>query len=229
MIKCQKCGNDNQLGRVFCGKCGSKLELTAITSETVAEMEHESWIKKHWWKLLILVVVIVLGVGGLAFWPDSALIGAKGTPGGSKKVEINLKALKGLKTGQGLGPVFREADINGYFEYIMAKKTGIGSMRVVLLPSVLRLKVVNTLFSQKIGDFTFAPKVSYEIQCVAMGTGLAVRKVKQGHLPMVGPLRGMTVRKIYGVFAAQEDWSAFSGLTEVRIEEGQITPMVVKK
>ena len=37
MVKCTKCGADNPLGRVFCQACGSKLDLSAMTSESVAE------------------------------------------------------------------------------------------------------------------------------------------------------------------------------------------------
>lgn len=229
MLNCQKCGHENQLGRVFCGACGTKLDLTAMTSEVVSEMEKKSLMQKHWWKGLLGIVVLVLAVVGLAFWPDASLIGQKGTPGGSKKVEINLRVLKGLRTGQGLGPVFKEADVNGYLEHVVAKKAGVGSIRVVLLPSVLRVKVIKTIFSQKIGNFNLAPKISYDLYCMPMGNGLVVRKVTQGHLPMVGPFRSMTVRKIYSIFTSLEDWDAFAGLTEIAIEEGQITPKVVKK
>src|SRR2546422_2604318 len=30
MLQCQKCGFDNELGRIFCHQCGTKLDLTQI-------------------------------------------------------------------------------------------------------------------------------------------------------------------------------------------------------
>ena len=32
MVICQKCGYDNELGRIFCHSCGAKLDLTEIKS-----------------------------------------------------------------------------------------------------------------------------------------------------------------------------------------------------
>ena len=59
MITCGSCGSENELGRVFCVQCGGKLDLSAMTSEVVAEI-------RAWYLDTIEVYPGDTGVGGLS-------------------------------------------------------------------------------------------------------------------------------------------------------------------
>ena len=60
MINCTKCGSGNELGRVFCLSCGAKLDLSNLGSEEIVEMDQLPWIKRHYPKIIIAVVVIIV-------------------------------------------------------------------------------------------------------------------------------------------------------------------------
>ena len=65
MLVCKKCGADNPLGRVFCGSCGGKLDMTDITSDTLADQQRASFFVAHYKKFLLVLLLLVLATVGL--------------------------------------------------------------------------------------------------------------------------------------------------------------------
>jgi hypothetical protein len=68
MLPCQKCGYDNELGRIFCHQCGSKLDLDAIKPVSRGGKSLKSkkgdvlkWIRR-------VIVLSILGVVGYALF-----------------------------------------------------------------------------------------------------------------------------------------------------------------
>lgn len=233
MLVCSKCGFNNQLGRVFCGQCGSKLELSGITTAAVAEAHRVSWITMHWGKCLGGVIVIILIIAGFAFWPCTERIGEKGTPGGSTRVEGQLKSIQNvLRPGMTAKYVFKEADINGYFEYRMGqalKDAKVEFITVKCLQGGMLVRVVKPLLNQTAFGLKFNPTMSYDIGCVPVGGVLIPSKVSQGHLKVVGPVKTSVVKYVYDFLRKQKDWAAMDFVTEIKIDEGQVTVTVTKK
>jgi uncharacterized membrane protein YvbJ len=74
MIICPKCGNDNPLGRVFCGKCGSKLDFSHTSSQEMVVKVKVNWWGTHWRKIAYLVFLMVLIPVALLFWPIGLIV-----------------------------------------------------------------------------------------------------------------------------------------------------------
>jgi len=76
MVVCQKCGYDNELGRIFCHSCGTKLNLSEIKSvsqggKSLAKKKAGSW-KPVWRTIEVLILLAVIAAVFLAMQVPSA-------------------------------------------------------------------------------------------------------------------------------------------------------------
>jgi hypothetical protein len=229
MITRGSCGSNNDLGRVFCVQCGGKLDLSAMTSEAVAEQVRVSFMRKHWPKFAIGAGVLILAIFGMTFWPTSPVPTAEGTSVGARRVEAQLKAMAALAKGRTVAYEFKEADINAYFQYGSGKDMNLGKVSVKCMPEYMIVHVTTKMFEQKLFGMVLAPGTSYDLYCSGVGGNLIVRKAKKGHLGLIGPARTGAVRKFYSKIAAKNGFDAFKYATEIKIEEGRVRVTVSNK
>jgi hypothetical protein len=225
MVLCKKCGNENPLGRVFCVKCGTKLDLTHMTSEHVQEIQ-KTWadpLVKYWPKAVGAIVVLVLALVGLAFWPNSELIGKKGTRADGHKVENAMASFRNLRTGSPTTMVFTEEEINGYFDFFKVKGMSIQSITVSVMDGCVFVRIVKPLQSIPIPKFQISPVMSYELQCMPSGGVLVPVNVKVGHLSMVGPLKTSALRTLYAMFSKEPEWANMKFICDIKCAAGKIT------
>lgn len=74
MIKCAKCGFENQMGAIFCRQCGEKINMDEISPESIEQGKKKDKAKQAAasairWTVRILVVLVILGVAAAAFAP----------------------------------------------------------------------------------------------------------------------------------------------------------------
>lgn len=74
MIKCVKCGFENQMGAIFCRQCGEKIDMNAISPESLESGKVKENAKKKAlsairWTVRIVVLVVILGGAAAAFAP----------------------------------------------------------------------------------------------------------------------------------------------------------------
>jgi uncharacterized membrane protein YvbJ len=167
MILCPKCGNDNPLGRVFCTKCGAKLDFSHTSSQEMAVKVKVSWFSQHGKKVIYLIVLIILAPVLLAFWPRTGRIGKLSTSGGEKKVESGAKAVAAVKKGQVVTAAFLEEDLNAYFQ----KQNTNAASRQISMSSTqgfFNVRMVNTLFQSglKIKEVPLDLVLSCDIACL---------------------------------------------------------------
>lgn len=68
LMKCGKCGYENQLNAIFCRGCGEKIDPAEVTPETLAEeaaKKKEEQKKINWWPivgLILLALVVTYGI-----------------------------------------------------------------------------------------------------------------------------------------------------------------------
>jgi hypothetical protein len=221
MIVCGKCGNQNQLGRVFCGSCGAKLDTNAVTSHAVTEMVKQNFIQKYWKIMVISLVAVILILVGLSFWPKSGPIGDAGKPAGIQRTKALLDAARMAKAGTKVGPVFKEAELNAYLA-VKAKEWGVKSISVDLKPHDMHVRMIKPLFgSVKLFGMIIEPTISYDVHFGSSQQYVFPRSASKGHLPMMNK-RGIA-GKITSLVASQKEWEGLRKTTDVKIEEGQIT------
>lgn len=224
MLICQKCGHDNLLGRVFCGNCGQKLDLSNMTQDVVSESMRVHWFMLHWRKFVTGFVVILALMGALALIPNTGTIGEGGTLGGGRRVENLLRQLGQLKSGSAVSTSFEEKDINGYFEFIKNRNLpDYDRVSVDVAQGYFRVHMERTLFRFDAFGVDWHPKMTYELMCVPGGAGgVVARKATVGRLPLRGPLRTRLIRRLREQIAEQKDWAGLSYLTEVNMRDNTI-------
>lgn len=227
MLVCEKCGAENPLGRVFCGTCGAKLDLTHMKSEDVADSQKASWVRQHIFKVVIGIVLIVVAMAGLGLWPQTDMIGEKGTRIGGRRVERKLRAMQRIRKGQSLSVDFPEKDINGYFEFLKQEKLKVDSFSVSVMEEYLAARMVRTLGKWEVGKFEIMPKISCDVVCVpSEGGGVIVSKAGIGHLPLWGPVADVVAQVVHKTVASQKEWAPFEHLAEIKMEEGKVSVLV---
>ena len=229
MVLCTKCGVENPLGRVFCGACGARLDLRDMSSEHMAERAKPHLFLNHWPKLVALIVLVLAGLAGLAFWPQQTPVGKKGTRMGGQRAIGALRAMADNKSGRTLGRDFTEEDINGFFEFFKAKKLNVESLSLQVANGYFKVRVIQNVGTLPLGSYRIEPRVSYDLLCVPVSSSVRVSGAAMGHLQWLGPAKSTVVRKVYGLLAKEPEWATFADLSEVRADEGKLWVSVSKK
>jgi hypothetical protein len=229
MIKCQKCGTENPLGRVFCMRCGNKLELTALSSEVVQEKLKLSFWQKHKNKFFTTILLILIILIALILWPNTEVVGEKGVPLGRQRVEEVLKALAQTPPGQSGMATFSEKDLNTYFELALVPKAKLESFSIFIKEGFFFVRMVKPIFSISFLKIKIAPLLSFEMYCVPIKDNqVLIRQAKVGHFPLKGATQKIAARAIEKQLAEDSAWALHRYIAQIKAEPGQLT-IVVKK
>ena len=102
MIKCSKCGFENQMGAIFCRQCGEKIDMNALSPEALEESRGKEERKKKAAGLIrnlvgIVLLLAIVGIGAGLFVPWGHP--AYQAPEEDKEMETKLDLL--VRTVQG--------------------------------------------------------------------------------------------------------------------------------
>ena len=140
MLICPKCGNDNELGRIFCHGCGDRLDLSSIKPPTELQKKARRFKRGAFRTVRIVVNLVILGVliliiALICLTPSVAPVQPTNkelVASDARKIALE-KLAKGRKSGQVL---ITEGELNAFFnEKPFEKATGQG---VEMVPIVLR-------------------------------------------------------------------------------------------
>lgn len=229
MVVCPKCGTQNPLGRVFCISCGTRLDLSQMSSSQIDTMQKPKW-TRHFRasRIVAVLVILVLALVGLAAWPKTGQFGTMGTPSDGKRLQAQLNSLRLLRDGQTLGVTLTEMDINSHLRFFKLKRLNVDAFYVGLESGYAFVRIVRDLGKIGVASYSVNPKLSMDLVCMPVGPRLVVRKATLGHLQLVGPARTMAVRRLYRMLGEEPEWGLLKDVDEVNVEEGRIE-LVVKK
>jgi hypothetical protein len=225
---CQNCDHPNDLGHLFCVKCGVKLVLENVQEDLELDRRIEST-KGRLLVVLLVIVVALVGLAVLAVWPSKASKRDSAVEGHAYVVDAALSRLQ-VMAEVGAGPLtnqpMKEEDINAWLGQACGR-AGVQSMAVSLKPDSCVLHIGFqagpwALFKRTklLGPFAY----SRDFSCGVTSNGLVVTGARVGHLPMVGPLVAVASSRVAGRF---KDFSRerflMSRVVGAKIEDGQIT------
>lgn len=233
MIVCSKCGKDNELGRVFCTSCGTKLDLTHMSKQAIAQSNKESWLSSHWKNfILVPLILIVLAVVGLVLWPNTELIGGKPVSASGGKVERMIASLANLKAGQRIGPyIVTEQELNGYLEAVVVKKANLTSMKVKLSKELVTASIVKVFaeIDSAKAKIKVPIAISCDAKCVPVGGKLKIAQASIGHMKLFGPLRKVAEVVFGKVLASAPNIVNLNAVDEIKVDDGKVSVFVSKK
>lgn len=222
MLKCPSCGNDNEFGRVFCTKCGAKLDLSQMNNNQIEDLGKKSATMSYWPVAVLAVIIIAIALVGLALWGRIDTLGQDGVRSESRIIKNQLAMFRRLGNGQTMGAVFSEKQINSYLLVYKVQQLKLESFSVSVVPEALNIRLVHKYGPYGIGTFQKQIYVSLDLECVAEGNNLVVKSGAIGHMPLPGPLAVIPQKMVWGSVSASEEWGFFEALKEISLEEGRI-------
>jgi hypothetical protein len=193
-----------------------------MSSEVVSESEKPSWFAAYWRLVLGAFGVVILILAGVAFWPDTKVLGEKGPVLRAKFVEQQFERLRLLRAGTKTKIEITEKDLNTFLAETKTKKWEMASVSVAVSEGYLTVNAVKTITSITMFGHTWEPCYSYTLVCVPAGNAIYPSKAKFGHLTMVGPFRRVVVNKLVGLLAQEREWEVLRGVQEVKLTAGKI-------
>jgi len=100
----------------------------------------------------------------------------------------------------------------------VAPSLGFQSISVDAHDGYFFVRAVRGLGVVRVRSFRVVPKLSYELACVPIGGGVAVRKASVGHLPLAGPAKKLAVNGLVRALSSHETWQVLERAS--RIESG---------
>ena len=223
-IECSGCGFQNDLGRMFCGGCGQKLDMNATSMEDLDDRVEFDYAKLFRRLITALVLLVVFGVGGLAFWP-AHIPAVFSEPAGTVQVPAKARAVRqALSYNRAIKSDFSEGELNGFLAD-RAKSRKLGALAIDLKPGSFDL--YTSLVWTPPASLKFLASVRIPISFGMRGSFregiMTVDKVWVGHLPLFGPAR----KVVTGYFATLfrdvvGEQKVVSALRSVAIEETRV-------
>ena len=221
-IPCTQCGHENELGRIFCGRCGERIDTSQLSPESIARRQRPAQIKAFIKTLAGLIFLAVLGAAAIVFWPVSV-----GAPEGKKRPgkheQTKLEGLHAsLQSGTPQIRKYTEKQINHYLAFVNEEEPG--RTLVDLTEEGFAFQVRRGIGVIKIGDFS-TPNLQYSY--TLMGTiedgRISFGKVLLGHLPFPGPLKRIFVSKARNrVLKDLEHEAVFDNIANISLDDERL-------
>jgi hypothetical protein len=228
MLTCPRCGTENPLGRVFCQKCGAKLDL-AHTSSREIEQSLRDGARRRVGGAVLFGILVMLGVCvALALWPRDVLIGQRGTRMGRRRVVTQLMPVKALRPGQELALTLAEADINEYFEFHKTRELRLSAVSVRATPDRLALRLVKALGTLDVGSLRIGPKISFDVLLAGSEGRLRLRGASVGHLPFPGFSRLLAAGLVTRLVPRDQEVALLADVENVEIHDGRLVLLFKK-
>jgi hypothetical protein len=224
-IQCSNCGNQNDLGRVFCTSCGQKLNLQDTSMADLddrREVDYGKWIRGF------LAGVVILGVGGLAgtiFWPvKTPPVFFEAT--GAVQIPIKAKAARtALSYNREIKIDLTEGELNGFLAE-RAKSRKVGKLVIDLKTGMFDLYAGFDWSPPT--NLTWLAKVKIPVSIDMRGgfqAGvLMIERGRIGHLPLPGSSKNVVIDYFATLFPdITGEKRMVSFLKSVAIEDTKVT------
>lgn len=204
-VECVHCGHENEMSRLFCAKCGARIELSKATvrSSRGDVPRGESCLKV----VLQLVVYFALASAiAVLLWPVRPL-GERGSAQDARRLAETIALLsRSIDAGQATMQVVSEQEVNAYLARVLADTGGAAKPgRWRLGVSEINVSIERSGVTVVVLANWWVVGLSYEIvgmPRVEEGRfHFRVARARWGHLPLPGAAAGWMGRRIGGLFA----------------------------
>ncbi len=144
MVSCPKCGYSNELGRIFCHKCGVKLDLEEVRPPAARGVQARGpgWSAKRIVglavRLVVLVGVVVMVALVLQVPPSGESNPGKRDVQGIEYKRLELERMIQQKKAGTI--MLSDGEINSYIEQII---TAPGARNLILVPTTVQVELGN--------------------------------------------------------------------------------------
>ncbi|MCO5060809.1 MAG: zinc ribbon domain-containing protein [Kiritimatiellae bacterium] len=221
VVKCSACGAPTPLGRVFCMKCGAKLDHNNLRRAGGSDVGRQIF------RALRLVLALALLLALVQMVRTVPQKGRIGTSEDAQRFLLRLQHLdSGIVKGQQVEEIVSEAELNAYFQVLVSRSRGRGdnpasiSADLLAINAQLSPDTLAIVWRTKIG----ALPLTYEATCqpAAGESGLQwnLKRVRMGHLPLPRVVAEWTLAKWVRMFDNMtHERALLNALTHLSIAE----------
>ncbi|MBT3295772.1 MAG: hypothetical protein HN919_09780 [Verrucomicrobia bacterium] len=226
MPTCLHCSAENTLGRVFCFRCGKKLELAEPTAADLRVKKRTNVVSSLSGFVLLVAAVLVIGAG-IRFWPEGDPLGLAPSKTGAKRVSLALRGMHLSEGTESVGSAFRESDINAYLNQLRVEALGVSGFSVELTPDRIRLRMHQDDKPWKILWMTFYPTFTRDLVLKPVEGGtVEVVSAKIGHLPLPAAFSESTAQRFRDLFEGEREMLVLKRVQEIELKDRAIALVV---
>ena len=222
-FQCPQCGCPNEMGRIFCIRCGVKLDFTRMTRSSRIDVGSIFTAI-----LRLLVFLVVVTVAGLAVWSVAPL----GQVGGEADAREWLHQRDLLKAGGSAQVEVSETTINAYLVATLkqaptnsAEAVGRWKMRLDALNMAFRTDHVTVMALTRWGPLTITWAISGVPKLGDGNNGVDVQRGWLGHLPLPHAIAAWLADRMAVLLLVRwpQDRELWEQLNGVALNAGRIT------
>ncbi len=200
-ITCQDCGHNNELGRIFCGSCGKKLDMSQMSQENVERERRRPRIGGRIKGVVLILLIAAIGAAALALWPLGPLAedAVLSDPG---PVRGQLSGVwHAVEAGSPMRIVLREQEINSYLD-VYRSRANLQSLQADIQPGIMVVRMIDQWGPWDIGGYYSLGPLQYtcEVRVVPHGKGYKLDGAALGRLPLPDRLAGPVYTRMADVF-----------------------------
>lgn len=225
MLTCGKCGDENPLGRIFCGACGSKLDMSGMSAEEVASQPAKGKPSASGCSgaiIRMILIVVLVGSAVVCLLPSREPIGEMGTKLATLKIQPALRLFQNSGARRLLGRSFKEADINWYLENVVVRRMNVLNCSVDIQQGLLDIRMNQLLQRFDLGLFSFDLILTFEATYREQGGTLQLTRGRVGKIPLIGVLAVASAKPIENRIKGLKEWEALQHVKSVRADSNAL-------
>lgn len=225
---CDKCGNDNPLGRMFCVQCGAKLKLDKPPMPSPVEQAKLTGMGFIFKLIRLVILAILLGLLGMLAWP----LPLEGQMGDSQDAMTFYRDLvrvdHAVKKRESVDAVIQEGELNAYLDEVVRKQSAETTSPLQVKVSNARIQIqpdhVVVLLRAHLGPLPLSYEITGTPVFLAGRFKLNVTAARFGHLPMPALARPWLAGRIGTFFQRLErERNVLNNLDRWEAEPGSAT------
>lgn len=222
MPNCLKCGAENALGRMFCFRCGKKLELGEPTAQDL-KIKKRSNVVANLSGIVLILLLLAGAVIGLILWPQTDPLGRPPSRAGARQVSLALRGMHMSVGMESVGRNFRESDINAYLKQIRIADLGLDALSVKLTADRIRIRLRQSNAPWHVLWMTFHPTLTRDVTLEpTQGGAVKVVGAQIGHLPLPVTFSESTAARFKALFKGEREMLVFSRVQEIEVKDRDV-------
>ena len=220
LITCEKCGAENQLGRMHCSQCGAKLEIK--DPRTQAKPQRKGGVGS----VIRILVVLALLLAIVMMLRPVVSNGAEGGLQDAQRLQQKMRTLKSaIMDRKAVTQRISEAEINGYFSDLLRRAPPEGGAMTL---TRINMELVDgraiVVLESRLGPVRITYKITGRPDTSGDTLQFPIDSVQVGQLPLPQPLGGWVAGSVGVVFSNMADERRILGeLSKLDVGAGEAT------
>ncbi len=229
IVKCKQCRTRNEVERMFCIRCGARLDHSRVLMTPSTPGEHSPGLSGFLDAIRSLLALGVFIALVLVLWP----VAPGGARGSRVDSQMGARKVQGLRNavefGQPVTVTLQEAELNAYLADLLSsdaeaaqskgRRMAVGEINLVFTPDYFVALVLANW-----GPVRLSYELRRSVRVDGRSFGVEVLALRWGHLPLPGPAAHWMAGRMAGLLGRMErERRMLDGIRAVRLGQGAVS------